>query len=113
LSLQYARSDYKKAELFAEHLQEVFTPQDNLPLQETDSVLNHTIQSSQQLKPFALKEILKAINTLNPKKATGYDLITTEILKQLPKKGCLKLLYLFNAILRLHYWPLPLKPHKS
>jgi hypothetical protein len=69
-----------------EHLQEVFAPQDNLPLQETGSVLNETIQSSQQLKPFTLKEILKAINTLNPKKATGYDLITTEILKQLPKE---------------------------
>jgi len=37
------------------------------------------------------------------------DLITPTMLKQLPHKGILLLTYLFNAILRLHYWPLSLK----
>ena len=37
------------------------------------------------------------------------DLITPTMLKELPHKGILLLTHLFNAILRLHYWPLSLK----
>jgi hypothetical protein len=45
------------------------------------------------------------ISTLNPNKAPGYDNITAVILKQLPRKGQMTLLYILNAILRLNYWP--------
>jgi hypothetical protein len=77
-------------------------------VQEVDSFLNAPTQR-QRLKPFTLKEIQDEINTLKPKKAPGHDNITAIILKQLPWKGQIKLLYIFNAILRLNYWPRPLK----
>jgi hypothetical protein len=46
---------------------------------------------------------------LNPCRAPGMDLITAQMLKELQHKGILNLLYIFNAILRLDYWPTSLK----
>jgi hypothetical protein len=46
---------------------------------------------------------------LNQEKAPGLDLITARILKELPKEGLVTLLYIFNAMLRLEYWPKSLK----
>jgi hypothetical protein len=40
-----------------------------------------------------------------PKKAQGFDLITGEILKQLPKQAIVKLTHLYNAAFRLQYMP--------
>jgi hypothetical protein len=85
----WARSDQEKADLFAEHLQEVFTPHNNNQMPEADSFLNEPSQKYQRLKPFSLKELQETINTLKPKKAPGHDNIT--ILKQLPRKGQTKL----------------------
>jgi hypothetical protein len=95
----WARSDKEKAGLFAEHLQQVFTPQNNTQVQEVDSLLIEPIQSHQRLKLFTLKEMQDIISTLNPNKAPGYDNITAVILKQLTRKGQMKLLYILNAIL--------------
>jgi len=33
------------------------------------------------------------------------DLITAQMLKELPHEGLIKLLHIFNAILRSSYWP--------
>jgi len=46
---------------------------------------------------------------LNRKKAPGLDLITARMIKKLPKEGLVNLMYIFNAILRLEYWPKLLK----
>lgn len=104
----WARSDKEKAILFAEHLSEVFTPQNNVPVQEVDQILGEPLQTHQTII-ITPKEIKEVIGTLNPKKAPGIDLITAKMLKELPKKGLVKLLHIFNAILRLNYWPKPLK----
>jgi len=43
---------------------------------------------ARQIPPITPQQILNAINVnINPKKALGFDLITGEILKQLPKKS--------------------------
>jgi hypothetical protein len=63
------------------------------------------IQSQERLKAFTLREIKDEIKILNQKKAPGLDLITARMLKELPKEGLANLLYIFNAILRLEYWP--------
>jgi hypothetical protein len=42
---------------------------------------------------------------INPKKAPGFDLITGEIPKQLPRKAIVKLTNLINAAFRLKYVP--------
>jgi hypothetical protein len=60
----------------------------------------------QQIPPITPKEILNAIKkNINPKKAPGFDLITGEILKQIPKKAIVKLTYLYNTAFRLKYVP--------
>jgi hypothetical protein len=52
------------------------------------------------------KEVAKEIKrNINSKKAPGYDLITGEILKNLPKKAIIKLTHLINAVFRLKHVP--------
>lgn len=41
----------------------------------------------------------------NSKKAPGKDLINGKIIKELPKKGIASIASIFNAILRLSYYP--------
>jgi len=50
-------------------------------------VLNETYQLEFPLKKFKINEVTKTIRDLSPKKAPGYDLITGQILQNLPKKG--------------------------
>jgi hypothetical protein len=42
---------------------------------------------------------------ISSRKAPGYELITDKILKNLPDKGFRLLTYIYNAILRLEYFP--------
>jgi hypothetical protein len=44
------KSDQEKLDLFAEYLQEVFTPHNNLPLREVNSLLNEATQKPQRLQ---------------------------------------------------------------
>ena len=67
------------------------------------------IQSQGRLKAFTLKEVRDEIKMLNKKKAPGLDLITARMLQELPKEGLVNLMHMFNIILRLEYWPKPLK----
>jgi hypothetical protein len=76
----WARSDHEKAELFTKYLQEVFTPHDNIPLQEVNTAINEPITRTPKLNPLTLKELRQTITTLKPKKAPGIDQITAEIL---------------------------------
>jgi len=107
--LKCIKSDKEKAELFAECLSEVFSPHDNDQDQEVEQDLDTPIQLQEHLKAFTLKEINYEIKMLNQKKAPGLDLITARMLKELPKEGLLNLMYIFNTILRLKYWPKSLK----
>lgn len=43
------------------------------------------------------------------RKAPGFDLITGKILRELPDKAIILLCHIFNAMLRLTYWPLTWK----
>jgi len=87
----------------------VFTPHNNDQNQEVEQELKTPIHQQDRLKPFTLKEIKNEIKNLNHKKAPGIDLITVTMLKELPQKGLLNLMYIFNAITRLEYWPKSLK----
>ena len=99
----WARDNKQKADLFAEHLADTFTPnQGNM-----DHVMNNINNPrSENITPVTPREVAEEIRTnLNPKKAPGFDLITGEILKQLPRKGMVLLTYLFNAAFRLKHVP--------
>jgi len=51
------------------------------------------------IKKFTVSEVRVAINKLRSTKAPGYDLITGEILKKLPKVGLSANTYIYNSIL--------------
>jgi hypothetical protein len=50
------------------------------------------------------QEVQEVINSLNPKKSSGYDLITGKILKELPIIGIKYLTNLFSAVLLIVYF---------
>ena len=46
---------------------------------------------------------------LNTRKAPRMDLITAQMLKELPHEGLINLLHVLNAVLRNSYWPTSLR----
>lgn len=105
----WAKSDAEKANLFAEHLVSVFQPLDNEVDQEIEHSLSIPPVIHTPIKTLSPKEIAEEIKFLNPKKSPGIDLITAKMMKELPRKGIVLLTYIYNAILRLGYWPKCLK----
>jgi hypothetical protein len=105
----WAKSDLEKAQLFANHLGEVFTPYDNNQDPEVEREIATPIQPSDTLRVFTLSELKDEIKMLNPHRAPGIDLITARMIKELPHEGLLTLLYILNAIRRIAYWPASFK----
>ena len=98
--------DQDKAELFAQHLATVFTPNDIQS--DIDPVV--TLQPDEPTKPFTPMEIANEIDSnINPKKSPGIDDISPSVLKELSRKAVVMLTYLYNACLRLKYIPLAFK----
>lgn len=106
----WARNDRDKAELFADHLGGVFQPfsadPDNGEEADIDHFLQSPFQMSPPIKPFKPEEVKLMIQQgLKPRKAPGYDLITSEVLKELSATGLRTVTIMFNAILRLGFFP--------
>lgn len=100
---QWAKNNIQKARLFANHLEEVFQPNQNQGLEPDLEIVK---QSEESIPLISLKEVQKEIkDNLSPKKAPGYDLITAQVLKNLPIKAILKLTNLMNASIRLKHVP--------
>lgn len=98
----WARSNSQKAYRFAQHLEAIFQPNEG----ENHDTWATPIQEEVEIRPTTPKEVFDEIKTsINPKKAPGFDLITGEILKQLPRKAIVKLANLINASFRLKYVP--------
>jgi hypothetical protein len=90
----------------------MFTPHDNTLDPEVERELETHTQHSENLQTFTLSELKQAIKHLSPLKAPGSDLITAHMIREMPPEGLKNLLYTFNAITRLEYWPVPLKHAK-
>ena len=101
---EWAKGDKEKADLFAKHLEETFKPFDGEALIE-DLGGTITTPDNFKIKSVSLVELCQVIQNLKNNKAPGYDLITGQILKELPKKALIKLLHIINAALRLLYVP--------
>ncbi|OWR41838.1 RNA-directed DNA polymerase from mobile element jockey like protein [Danaus plexippus plexippus] len=104
----WARTNTQKATAYAELLKNVFTP-----LPSTDSAKDYNIayffKSPNQLcfclKTASPREIHSEIKSLSPNKSPGYDLLDPNLLNNLPQNGIMLLVVLFNAFLRLYYYP--------
>lgn len=108
----WAKSAKEKAETFASHYEEVFKPHaiDSDLERDIYEFLDSPNQLEMPIKSFTPSEVNNVIlKDLNPKKAPGYDLITGRVLKELPRKGIVFLTIIFNAVLRLQYFPLQWK----
>jgi hypothetical protein len=71
---------------------------------------------SPSIKHFSPSDIKFAIHKHTLKKSPGFDLITTEVARCLPKRAIVLLthiyIYIYNTILRLSYFPLLWKFYK-
>ena len=105
----WARSNQEKADLFAEYLADVFTPNDNTADQTVTDYLATNLATSANIRLLTPKQIKTAISHLTIRKAPGIDQVSPTMLKELPHKGIVMLTYIFNAILRLQYWPKQMK----
>jgi hypothetical protein len=99
----WARNDEQKAKLFADYLEQIFQPDEQQSRNEDQLILS---EENEEIPLVTPKEVANKIRrNINPRKALGFELITGEILKQLPRKGVVKLTHLLNASFRLNYMP--------
>jgi hypothetical protein len=103
----WARNNEQKASRFVEYLATVFQPN----TAENNEVLFDVIQQdSAEIPLTSPAEVKREIKTnINPKKSPGFDLITGQTLKELPRKALAKLTNLINTLFRLKYVPQLLK----
>lgn len=102
----WAKSNQEKSSVFAEHFEKVFKPSSNVTRPEITEFLEAPDQLSLPTAPFRPSEVKKVVMyQLKADKAPGYDLITGRVLKELTRKGIILLTLIFNAILRLQYFP--------
>jgi hypothetical protein len=105
----WARSNHEKAELFAHHFAQIFTPHSDDRDQEIEQVFENNATAAQLIQPTTPTEIKKILNSLKLKSAPGPDLLTPTMIRELPKKAIVLLTYIFNGIVRMPYWPKPFK----
>lgn len=100
---RWAISNEQKAIRFAQHLELIFKPNED----DEDCTLPDETSNNDELKiKFVTpREVFNEIKRLSRKKSPGYDLITGEVLKNLPRKAIVKLTTLVNATFRLKYVP--------
>ena len=101
----WARSPIEKANPFANYLSNILKPHSSNTAPEITEYLHSPFQMSLPIKPFTSLEVTEFIHRLNPRKAPGHDQISNKAIKELPVKGIALISSIFNAILRLEYYP--------
>lgn len=100
----WAKDNKQKADAFASHLEKIF--QANEQQIQNELLQAEAEREDEEIKLVTPREVAKEIKeNINPRKAPGFDLITGEVLKQLPRKGIVKLTNLINAAFRLKHVP--------
>jgi hypothetical protein len=123
---RWTLTDEEKSELYADHLQSIFQPHqdifDAIHDNEVTATLDCPLQLTLPPNSFKPSEIKNVIEKMPKKKTPGHDLITSEVLCQLSRKAIVFLTSLYNAILRTLSVPIQwkfstivmlLKPNKS
>lgn len=114
----WTKTCQEKAEVFANHLEQRFSPAYSNSDSDRAIVatgLEQGLRSYQQLydqtntaetyTPFTVAEIQHEINALTPKKSYGWDKISNIVLKKLPSIAVQYLALIFNGILRYGHFP--------
>lgn len=104
----WTRTSTEKANMFGEHLANIFKPNDSNNVEfenAVESTLQQDLQLSTPPRPVTIQELKRTIIKLQNKKAPGFDLITKEIVTELPKKALVFLVTLFNSVLRVQHFP--------
>ncbi|KAL4096787.1 hypothetical protein QTP88_021671 [Uroleucon formosanum] len=105
-----AISDFEKAELFKEHLSQTFQPHseiiDNENMNTVETFLNASLPLTLPVKSFIPNDVKYAILKYSLNKSPGYDRITAEVARSLPTRAIVHITHIFNASLRLSYFPL-------
>jgi hypothetical protein len=84
-------------------LEQIFKSNEQQSRKEDQLIL---AEENEEISSVTPKEVAKEIKrNINPRKAPDFDLITGEILKQLPRKGVFKLTHMINTSFRLKYTP--------
>lgn len=105
-----ATSDIEKAELFKDHLANTFQPHADIidadNMKQVETFLNTSLPVSLPVKSFTPNDVKHAIQKYTLKKSPGYDCITAEVARSLPTRAIVHVTHIFNASLRLSYFPL-------
>ena len=91
--------------MFAECLVDVFTPNDDTIDRAVSEYIDTDLATTSNIRMLTPKQIEIEIRHLSTRKAPGIDHVSPLMLKELSRKGIVLLTYLFNAIIRLQYWP--------
>ncbi|KAH8368571.1 hypothetical protein KR200_006487, partial [Drosophila serrata] len=104
----WARSTQDRVEAFAQSLEDRFTPFGTASVRRQQIVADKlaiTHQMELPVPPITVQEVKEDIKKLNVKKAPGDDQIDNRIARTLPLRALLYLILIFNASLRLSYFP--------
>jgi len=103
------KSDIQKANLLAKHFENVFKPYPSEMPEAEDRKIRLALTSPglpyNSVRSFKVTEVRTAIHKLRSTKSPGYDLITGNVLKELPEFGMRAITQLFNSILRTGHFP--------
>lgn len=98
----WARNYQEKANAFADHLEQVFTP--NISLSTTRDLQPVCSFPMNPIK-FKLPELRNIISELDVKKSPGNDKISAKMIKELPECAIRTLIFIYNAINRIGHFP--------
>ncbi|XP_070064793.1 RNA-directed DNA polymerase from mobile element jockey [Drosophila virilis] len=108
----WARSPMDRAEAFACNLEERFKPFETASharIQRVAQILEAPLQMSLPVSPITFQEVEQEMKRLKSSKAPGEDRLDNQTIKLLPYKAVLFLVAIFNAALRLGYFPVAWK----
>jgi hypothetical protein len=105
-----AITDSDKAEVFKQHLSDIFVLHSDIysshNINTVEEFLNAPLPVCFPVKHFTPNEVKYIIDKYPPIKSPWFDLITADVARCLSKKAIGHLTHLFNAVLRLSYFPL-------
>ena len=105
---QWHTTAQAKADIFSAILSDQFSPNPDNNQTLTDQI-SQKLEEPLQLSPFSSffspGDVRNVTNRIANKKSPGFDLITPQLVKNLPRKGIVFLTQIFNAMLRTTHIP--------